>query len=664
MAESIAYDALLHGIVESSEDAIIGESVDGTIILWNPAAERIFGYTAAEAIGQPMDLIVPPEKKEESQQAASLTRLGQRLDHYETVRTAKDGRRVEVSLSASPIQDATGTIAGVSHIFREVGERKRLEREAFHLAALVQSSEDAIASKNLEGIVLSWNPAAEQMFGYAASEIVGRSIRVIIPEDRLAEEDEVLRRIKSGGRIDHFETMRRRKDGTMIPISLTVSPIYDQAGRIIGASKIARDLTPLRTYATTLEETVKQSEATARGERVALARERDALRTAQEALHLKDEFLATLSHELRTPLSAISGWLQLMKMRPDQDRMTRGLSAIERNTNLLVRLIDDLVDVSRIMSGTLTLQVQSIDLRKVVDAAVDSVRPDIQAKRLHLEIASPSNIGWVEADPDRMQQVVWNLLSNAVKFTPEEGRITVTIARVGSTIELTVADTGPGISQEFLPRAFDRFSQQDGGKNRQHGGMGLGLAIVRHLTEMHGGTVSVTSVEGEGARFSVCLPVAKTGVTRPGKTTFDRPYAAALTGVHVLVIDDHADARDVACRMLEDQGASVAMATSAAEGYDALTTRPPADALICDIGMPDEDGLTLIARIRTHADPAVATIPAVVVTAYVREYDRLRALGAGFDAYLPKPFSGIDLVTIVRQLVDARLTRKNRARHL
>jgi PAS domain S-box-containing protein len=228
--------------------------VDGTIILWNPAAERIFGYTAAEAIGQPMDLIVPLERKEESQQAASLTRLGQRLDHYETVRTAKDGRRVEVSFSASPIQDATGAIAGVSHIFREVGERKRLEREAFHLAALVQSSEDAIASKNLEGIVLSWNPAAEQMFGYAASEIVGKSIRVIIPDDRHAEEDEVLRRIKSGGRIDHFETMRRRKDGTLIPISLTVSPIYDQTGRIIGASKIARDLTALRAYATTLEE--------------------------------------------------------------------------------------------------------------------------------------------------------------------------------------------------------------------------------------------------------------------------------------------------------------------------------------------------------------------------------------------------------------------------
>jgi CheY-like chemotaxis protein len=230
-------------------------------------------------------------------------------------------------------------------------------------------------------------------------------------------------------------------------------------------------------------------------------------------------------------------------------------------------------------------------------------------------------------------------------------------------IELVVADTGPGISPEFLPRAFDRFSQQDGGKNRQHGGMGLGLAIVRHLTEMHGGMVSVTSVEGEGARFSVCLPLAKTGVTRPGKTTFNRPHTPALTGVHVLVIDDHADAREVASRMLEDRGASVAMATSASEGYDALTTRPPADVLICDIGMPDEDGLTLIARIRKHADPAVATIPAIVVTAYVREYDRLRALGAGFDAYLPKPFSGIDLVTTVRQLVDARLTREPRVRH-
>ena len=661
MAESIAHGALLQGIVESSEDAIIAESLDGTIILWNPGAERTFGYTAAEAIGQPMDLILPPEKKAESRQADTLIRLGRRLNRYETVRTAKNGQRIEVSLSASPIQDADGNLAGVSHIFREVGERKRLEREAFHLAALVQSSDDAIASKNLEGIVLSWNPAAERMFGYAASEIVGKSIRVIIPDDRRAEEDEVLRRIRSGGRIDHFETIRRCKDGTMIPISLTVSPIYDQTGRIIGASKIARDLTALRSYAMTLEETVRANAETARNERDARAREGEALRTAEDALRLKDEFLATLSHELRTPLSAISGWLQLMKMRPDQDRIARGLSAIERNTNLLVRLIDDLVDVSRIVSGTLSLQMQSVELRKVVDAAVDSVRPDIQAKRLQLEITGSSNIGWVEADPDRLQQVVWNLLSNAVKFTPEEGRITVTIARAGSMIELLVADTGPGISQEFLPRAFDRFSQQDGGQNRQHGGMGLGLAIVRHLTEMHGGTVSVTSVEGEGATFSVRLPVARLNVTRPRNTTAKGP-SAVLTDVHVLVIDDDADAREVACRMLEDQGAVVAMETSAAKGFDALTRRP-ADVLICDIGMPDEDGLTFIARLRKDPDPAVAMIPAIVVTAYVREYDRQRAIGAGFDAYLPKPFSGLDLIATVRQLADARLTGEKPVRH-
>jgi len=657
MSESIAHDALLHGIVESSEDAIIGESLDGTIILWNPGAERTFGYAAGEAIGQPIDLIVPPEQRAESQQTASLTRGGQRLDHAETVRTAKDGRRVEVSLSASPIQDAKGHIVGVSHIYREVGERKRFEREAFHLAALVQSSDDAIASKNLEGIVLSWNPAAERMFGYAASEIVGKSIRLIIPDDRHAEEDEVLRRIKSGGRIDHFETMRRRKDGTMIPISLTVSPIYDQAGRIIGASKIARDLSALRAYATTLEATVRDNAITARSEQAARARERDALRTAEEALRLKDDFLATLSHELRTPLSAISGWLQLMKMRPDQDRLTRGLSAIERNTNLLVRLIDDLVDVSRIVSGTLTLHVQSIDLHKVVEAALDSVRPDIQTKGLLVETRGASSLGWIDADPDRMQQVVWNLLSNAVKFTPDGGRITVTIERAGSIVELSVADTGPGISKEFLPRVFDRFSQADGGKNRQHGGMGLGLAIVRHLTEMHGGTVSVTSVEGEGARFTVRLPVAATSGARLGKTTFERP-SAELSGIHVLVIDDHADAREVACRMLEDRGASVAMATSAAEGYDALT-RHRADVLICDIGMPDEDGLMLIARIRKDRDPAIATIPAVVVTAYVREYDRQRALGAGFNAYLPKPFSGLDLIATVRQLADGGLTGRD-----
>ena len=251
-----------------------------------------------------------------------------------------------------------------------------------------------------------------------------------------------------------------------------------------------------------------QNAVAARSEREARAREREALRTAEEALRLKDEFLATLSHELRTPLNAISGWLQIIQSQPDQDRLRRGLNAIERNTEVLTRLIADLVDVSRIVTGTMTLHIQPTDVRRVVEAAVDSVRPAVQAKRLQVEIIARSSLEPVAADPDRLQQVVWNLLSNAVKFTPADGRITIRVQRVDAMAELSIADTGCGIRTEFLPRVFDRFSQQDASRTREYGGMGLGLAIVRHLTEMHGGSVSVTSAEGECATFTVLLPTA------------------------------------------------------------------------------------------------------------------------------------------------------------
>jgi signal transduction histidine kinase len=391
-----------------------------------------------------------------------------------------------------------------------------------------------------------------------------------------------------------------------------------------------------------------QNAVGARNEREAVAREREALRTAEEALRLKDEFLATLSHELRTPLNAISGWLQIIRSQPDRDRVDRGLTAIERNTALLTRLISDLVDVSRIVTGTLTLHLQPTDVRKVVESALDSVRPAIQAKRINVEFVPASDLGPIAADPDRLQQVVWNLLSNAVKFTPPDGRITISARRSGSMLELAVADTGSGIRPEFLPRVFERFSQQDAGMTREHGGMGLGLAIVRHLTEMHGGSVSVSSKEGEGATFAVRIPITAPMRARPAAAGAAGPLGQ-LAGARVLVVDDDADAREVTANMLEDQGASVAVARSAAEAYQAMRRGRP-DVLVCDLAMPDEDGLSFITRLRQDADPDVASIPALAVTAYAREADRDRSLQAGFHSHLAKPFTAAELVGIVRHL--------------
>jgi signal transduction histidine kinase len=397
-----------------------------------------------------------------------------------------------------------------------------------------------------------------------------------------------------------------------------------------------------------------QNAATARNEREARARERDALRTAEDALRLKDEFLATLSHELRTPLNAISGWLQIIQSQPDADRLRRGLTAIERNTALLTRLIADLVDVSRIVTGTLTLQIQPTDVRKVVEAALDSVRPAVQAKRLNVEVTGSSRLEPVAADPDRLQQVVWNLLSNAVKFTPPDGRITVSLQRTDSMVELSIADNGCGIRAEFLPRVFDRFSQQDAGLTREHGGMGLGLAIVRYLTEMHGGSVSVSSIEGQGTTFTVRIPVVATVPARPARAIM-KEQRSRLRGIHVLVIDDDADAREVVEKMLEDEGAVVASATSAADGYEILTrTRP--DVLICDIGMPTEDGLSFIARLRRDPDASIGATPALAVTAYAGERDREQSLQAGFQSHLPKPFTAAELAGVVDHLAHFHKT--------
>ena len=390
-----------------------------------------------------------------------------------------------------------------------------------------------------------------------------------------------------------------------------------------------------------------QNAVAARGEREARAREREALRTAEEALRLKDEFLATLSHELRTPLNAIGGWLQIIRAQADPQRLERGLGAIERNTALLTRLIADLVDVSHIVTGTLALRPQPTDVRKIVEAALDSVRPAAQARRLQVQILGPPTLDPITADPDRLQQIVWNLLSNAVKFTPPAGVITVTLERVDDMVLIVVADNGCGIRSSFLPRIFDRFSQQDAGSTREHGGMGLGLAIVRHLVEMHGGSVSVTSVEGEGATFTVRLPAERAAVA--AAPAGRHRAAGVLSGLNVLVVDDDEDAREIAGRMLEDQGAVVMTAESAGEAYDLLTRVRP-DVLVCDIGMPNEDGLTFLRRLRQDADPRVASIPALAVTAYAGEQDRQRARLAGFNGHLAKPIAAHDLVRCVHEL--------------
>jgi PAS domain S-box-containing protein len=385
-----------------------------------------------------------------------------------------------------------------------------------------------------------------------------------------------------------------------------------------------------------------------------------ALREAEAASRSKDEFLATVSHELRTPLNAIMGWAQLLQVdHGNPERLARGFETIGRNAKLQAQLIDDLLDVSRIVSGQMRLDVRPLDLTHVVEAAVESIRPAAEAKQIRLARRLDPQAGPVVGDPQRLQQVVWNLLSNAVKFTPRGGQVEVCLERVSSSIEIVVADTGPGISPEFLPYVFDRFRQLDSSSTRKQGGLGLGLAIVRHLTELHGGEVLVKSPDdGQGSTFVVRLPLSvvhledsdwKRSHPREGAGAAGQEETPDLRGIRVLVVDDEADARETLRQILSHCGAEVRTAASALEALEALGGYRP-DVLLSDIGMPEQDGYALIRQVRMLPPEQGGRTPAAALTAFARGEDRRRALLAGFQTHLAKPIEIRELAAVVADL--------------
>ena len=631
-------DALVSIIANAMDDAVIGTDTDGIITLWNAGASQLYGYTEAEAIGQPMHAIVPAARQAEELELRRRAMAGDVVRDVETVRARQDRSTVAVSVSMTGIRAADGTVAGVLRVARDVTGRRAAEHAAPRLAAIVESSDDAIVSKDLDGIVTSWNRAAERMFGYSAAEMIGESIRVIVPADRQSEEDTVLALIRRGERVDHYETLRRRKDGTYLPISLTVSPIRTDDGVVIGASKIARDITERKA---------------AEVERARLLAE------LQDASRLKDEFLATLSHELRTPLNAILGYARMMRTGIiSAEKRTRVVDVIERNASSLAQIVEDVLDVSRIVSGKTRLEIQSVDLSAIVRDAAATALPAAQAKGIQIDVEFDPTAGPVSGDPERLRQVLWNLLSNAVKFTGPGGRVGASIERHDDYVELVVRDTGIGISADFLPHMFERFRQADAGTNRERGGLGLGLGIARQLVEMHGGTIHAESGgKGQGATFRVRLPLQPTPCqpqplreasgAAPNMTTVAVPD---LRGVRVLAVDDDADALGMVREILETTGAYVSTAASAAEAL-ALLEQGPADVMVADLGLPRMDGFELIAEIRRSTQPLVRSMPAAALTAYVRSEDRLKALRCGFQLHLPKPIDPEALMSAVAMLV-------------
>ena len=551
-----------------------------------------------------------------------------------------------ISAENGPLEEAPGP---------EVADRERAL-----LAAIVASSEDAIVSKTLEGIVTSWNGAAERLFGFTASEMIGQSITRIIPQELQHEEVEILGKLRRGERIERYETIRVRKDGQRLEISLTISPMRDSNGRIFGAAKIAHDITARRHAERQLQNREMELAKLAAERELFLESERAARSTAERLSHMKDEFLATLSHELRTPINAIQGWATLLRERKNSPAdHARGLETIERNARIQAQIVNDLLDMSRIISGKVQLEVQPLYLHEVINNSIDAVSQSAVAKNIRIQPMLDTGIGLVRGDPNRLQQVLWNLLSNAIKFTAKDGRVQVVLERVNSHVEICIEDTGIGIRPDFLPYVFDRFRQADSGTTRRHGGLGLGLSIVKNLVELHGGTVRVKSPgENQGSTFIVSLPIsyvrgsARETTARPGGfgDVAEAIELPELRNIRVLIIDDEADGRTLVARILEDRGASPVCISSAEEALEALG-REHFDVLLSDIGMPNMDGYQLIREVRRLDKSRTKPIPAIAITAYARPEDRQRSLLAGFHMHLSKPIEPRELIASIAGLL-------------
>jgi len=798
--------AFLGAIVESSDDAIIGMTLEGLIISWNAGATRIYGHKPSDAVGQHITALIPPEFRDEEQRILDKVRRGERVDHFETTRATKDGRRVRVSLAVSPVRDATGTVIAASETARDIEAQKLAERATAQLAAIVEFSEDAVVSKTLDGIIQSWNRGAQRIFGYTPEEMIGKPITTIIPPELHDEESMILERIRNGVPVEHFDTTRIAKDGRRVSISLTVSPIRNAQGKVIGASKIARDVSlrkraerelvesrrrlaaeaaalvrlseastrlwQSRSLASGLDEvlrTVKELTGATKGnvqlvnaarntlsivaydgfdagflaafEHISMDNSRAAcgralasggpvaiedvlsdaayvdyhdvaraagyravvsvplfgadgsklgaisvhfpsphrpteaemrrlqlycrqasdfiqrirlehtLRQREDALReadgRKNEFLALLAHELRNPIAPIRYALAMMrKPAASAEQRTRAEDIIDRQATHMGRLLDDLLDVSRITRGSLELRKSVTTLDSAVATAVESAQPFIDAKHHALHIELPDHVVRMEADPARLAQIISNLLINAAKFTPEGGRIELEATNGDREVTVTVRDNGVGIGPELMPRLFTLLAQAQPALDRSENGLGVGLALVRGLVHLHGGTVEARSAgPGRGSQFIVRLPVG--AAVAPEEKPHDATTPAESAGLRVLVVDDNRDAADSCAMLLELSGHRARTAYNGTQALQLGENLLP-HVVLLDIGLPDLNGYEVARRIR--ATPWGAHLPLVAVTGWGKEEDRERAFAAGFDHHLTKPVAPEAVASLVTTL--------------
>src|SRR6266404_2926919 len=630
---------LLASIVESSDDAIISKDLNGVISSWNKGAERLFGYMAEEAIGQPVTMLIPADRFDEEPSILERVRSGRKVDHYETVRRRKNGTLVDVSLTVSAVKNESGKVIGASKIARDITQRKRAEKEIRFQASLLHAVEQAVVATDLQGKVIYWNSFAEGLYGWSAAEAIGSNIISLTPAiDSKEKATEIFSLLKSGQSWSG-ELLLQKRDGSTFPAMITDSPIIDEKGGLIGVVGISVDMTPL-----------KRVEA----ERVKLLeREQQARAEAEVANQLKDEFLATLSHELRNPLNVVIGYSEILRRSEDSQNprfVKKAAEVIRRNALAQSQLVSDLLDLSRLQMAKLTLNRQPVSLATVIEDAIETVKAEAEEKNITLDLVVAEEVLIVEGDPIRLSQIAWNLLNNAVKFTPSGGRVRICLCEEGADARLLIEDTGQGIAPEFLPHVFEIFRQADASNERKQGGMGIGLALVKKLTELQGGRVIAESKGvGTGARFIVWIPLHKLAISKV--EVEKRNTTAVLDKKSILVVYDSRETTEMLSKLLEMEGAVVETARSGLEALGVAAGKK-FDLLISDISMPEMDGYQLLSELRRL--PSMAEVPALALTGHGRPSDVDRALREGFAGHVAKPLDLDKLLFRIRELIKHR----------
>ena len=638
-------------LLDASVDGLFAFDREQRIIAWNRAMQRISGLSAGEVLGKQAGEIFPFLREQGGEHSLSLAIAG-----TETVSEVHPYGPSATGLFESrysPLLDESNNVTGGIAVVTDITARRQAEEAAQtayrQLAFHVESSPLAVIEWDSDFRVSRWSESAERLFGWKAEDVIGKHVNEwqFVFADDVDAVALVTNRQREGVEIHGVQRNRNyTRDGGILYCEWYNSVLHAESGQLVSVLSLVLDATARKD---------------AEEERAALLiRERDARKHAEEADRLKDEFLATLSHELRTPLTSILGWASMIRNgEVEGTHASRAIETIERNARSQARLIDDLLDVSRIITGNLRLDLHPLNLAPIVETAIDALRPTADVKGIRLRTDSVSGDCLVKGDPNRLRQVIWNLVSNAIKFTQRDGTVSIDMRCDGPAVHLTITDTGEGISPEFLPYVFDRFRQAEGSISRKQGGLGLGLAVSRHLVELHGGSISAQSEGlGHGAVFTVELPLAQERRDparaeerrREVERRRSRKGAVRLDGLHVLLVEDDDDSRKLLGTMLRRHGARVTSTKSAAEAFSAFSHGLP-DVLISDIGMPDEDGYAFIRKLRALPLEKGGQTPAIALTGYASRKDRERALAAGYHQHVAKPIEQAEMIAAIAALV-------------